>query len=176
VHVLAYFLPSYPPSPLFLPSLPYPQSIPFLLIPPTNQFFMERGICLIHLSQRYLFGVPQGSVFGPLLFLLYIAEVFDIVAAHRSTAHFYADDGQLSIDQNDIWRPIVCCQRSNGPRVWNSLPASIRDPSLPLTVFDYSKLICSFNSCGTRQIHYWFFQSYLLMPYENARRHYMAEM
>jgi len=24
---------------------------------------------------------------------------------------------------------------ANGPRVWNSLPASIRDPSLSLTVF-----------------------------------------
>jgi len=41
--------------------------------------------------------VPQCSVLGPLFFLLYVAEVFDVVTAHGATAHFYADDGQLYI-------------------------------------------------------------------------------
>jgi len=36
----------------------------------------------------------------------------------------------------------------NGPRVWNSLPASIRDPTLSLSVFSNGLKTRSFNSCG----------------------------
>ena len=72
-----------------------------------------------------LFGVAQGSVLGPIVFILYTSPLYELVRAFGIDCHFFSDDSQiykifrilqkrilLGISQEEACSLLACCIRS----------------------------------------------------------------
>ena len=63
---------------------------------------VDLSIYVVSTLKHLKYGVPQGSVLGPLLFTLYIAPIEDVILKYDLDFMFYADDSDLYVH----WRPM----------------------------------------------------------------------
>jgi len=138
------------------------------------KFFRKILRCTSYVLETRLLtphGVSQGSVIGPLLFILYVVDVAEIPDRHGLGSHFYADDVQLYLtcrggDSVACARRVSACiedinvwmasnQLMMNPAKTDVLwcPTRQQPPDLPLTP---AGVHCStFNQCAQSRCAVW---------------------